>query len=310
MPTIEELTTQDRDLIVVGVDGTSASETAIRWALDYSPFFGPVQPVAAWSLPWWASTPSIMGGQPVTTSEDFVAEVEEAATRALHLADHTKLRAARITQGPAGPTLVEAAAGTSLLVVGTRGRGAIAESVLGSVSSYCAANSPVPVAIIPNSISDNTRPNTAIVAIDGSNASIRALQWAMDNLPPEVAIEAVHVWDSAANTSLEFTALPVDLIRANATRTLNRSIANARDQAANSQRVVRPCPEQGDARTVLRSLSQDIEFLILGARGRSGIAHLLLGSVTTALVHQPDAPTIVVPCLDREHISEEQLAAG
>ena len=239
-----------------------------------------------------------------------MAEVEEAATRALHLTDHAKLRAAQITQGPAGPTLVEAAEGTTLLVVGTRGRGAVTESVLGSVSSYCAANSPVPVAIIPSSTSAHPHPSKAIVAIDGSPASIRALQWAMDNLPPEVSIEAVHVWNSAANTSLEFTALPVDLIRANATRTLNRSIANARDQAVNSQRVIQPCPEQGDPRTVLRHLSQDIDFLVLGARGRSGVAHLLLGSVTTALVHQPDVPTIVVPCLETKRNSEEHFSAG
>ncbi len=310
MSPIQELDTRDRDLMVVGVDGTPASETAIRWALENSAFFGPVQPVAAWSLPWWASTPTIVGGQPVMTSEDFVAEVEEAATRALHLTDHTKLRPARITRGPAGPTLVEAAEGTSLLVVGTRGRGAVAESVLGSVSSYCAANSPVPVAIIPNSTSGNPRANKAIVAIDGSPASIRSLQWALDNLPPAVSIEAVHVWNSAANTSLEFTALPTDLIRANATRTLNRAIANARASAVNSQRLVRPCPEQGDPRTVLRHLSQDTDFLVLGARGRSGVAHLLLGSVTTALVHQPDVPTIVVPCLEGEPNSEGNRAAG
>ena len=42
-------------------------------------------------------------------------------------------------------TLVSAAKQGDLLVVGTRGRGAVAGTILGSTSSYCAANSTVPI---------------------------------------------------------------------------------------------------------------------------------------------------------------------
>lgn len=293
--------------MVVGVDGSPSSEAAVRWALEYSEFFGTVQPVAAWSLPWWAHTPSINGGQPRTSSEDFVAEVEQAANKALDLGEHQELQQALITQGPAGPTLVEAAEKANLLVVGTRGRGAIVDSVLGSVSSYCAANSAVPVAIIPAETEPN--PSKAIVGVDGSEASVLALHWAMDNLPTDIEISVVHVWNSAANTSLEFTALPVDLIRANATRTLNHTIASARAVAGNNRRRLHPIPEQGDPRAVLRDLSGETDLLILGSRGRSGIAHLLLGSVTTALVHQPQVPTIVVPSGQVATASNARLAA-
>lgn len=309
MPSDQKNAAADGDLMVVGVDGSPASEVAIRWALNFADIFGLVQPVAVWSLPWWALTPSVSGGQPRSTSVDFVAEVESAAGRALSLIEDDRLKEATITQGPAGPTLVEASEEASLLVVGTRGRGAFADSVLGSVSSYCAAKSVVPVAIIPNSAETAASPTKAIVGIDGSQGSVDALRWAMDSLPEEIDIRVVHVWNSAANTSLEFTALPVDLIRANATRTLNQTIASARDAASNSQRRLHPNPEQGDPRSVLRELSRDIDLLVLGSRGRSGIAHLLLGSVTTALVHQPLIPTIVVPTDNVPTQNSARLAA-
>ncbi len=53
--------------------------------------------------------------------------------------------------------------------------------------------------------------------------------------------------------------------------------------------------EMGDARNILRDASRGSDMLVVGARGHRGVAHLLLGSVATGLVHQPIVPTIVVP---------------
>ena len=41
-------------------------------------------------------------------------------------------------------------------------------------------------------------------------------------------------------------------------------------------------------------LRLEADLLVLGARGHEGVARLLVGSVTTGLVHQPVVPTIVV----------------
>jgi len=53
--------------------------------------------------------------------------------------------------------------------------------------------------------------------------------------------------------------------------------------------------EYGDARSVLNEQAQSCDVLVVGARGRGGIAHLLLGSVTSALIHQPATTTVIVP---------------
>ncbi len=53
-----------------------------------------------------------------------------------------------VTEGHPASVLTEAAQGAELLVVGSRGHGAFAGMLLGSVSEYCAAHSPCPVVVV------------------------------------------------------------------------------------------------------------------------------------------------------------------
>ena len=52
---------------------------------------------------------------------------------------------------------------------------------------------------------------------------------------------------------------------------------------------------QGDARVALRGIEADAAMLVLGARGHSGIAELVFGSVTSSLIHKPECPVVVIP---------------
>ena len=53
--------------------------------------------------------------------------------------------------------------------------------------------------------------------------------------------------------------------------------------------------EYGDPRTVLMDAAEEADLMVLGSRGHEGVAHLLVGSVTTSLVHKPVVATVVVP---------------
>jgi len=68
----------------------------------------------------------------------------------------------------------------------------------------------------------------------------------------------------------------------------------ARGQAGQPDREVETMALRGDPRSLLRAASADADMLVVGAQGHQGVAHLLLGSVSTALVHQPVVPTVVV----------------
>ena len=52
---------------------------------------------------------------------------------------------------------------------------------------------------------------------------------------------------------------------------------------------------EGDARAVLQQLGPDADLVVVGRRGHGRLAHALLGSVTTSLLHRPVAPLVVVP---------------
>lgn len=51
--------------------------------------------------------------------------------------------------GPPGEVLVDRARGADLLVVGHRGRGAVASAVLGSVGLHCVLHATCPVTVVP-----------------------------------------------------------------------------------------------------------------------------------------------------------------
>ncbi|MFJ9443506.1 universal stress protein [Kitasatospora sp. NPDC101235] len=136
--------------IVVGVDGSPASEQALRWAIDYARAVGgTVHAIAAWEYPafyGWA-------GQGVPTVETF--NPEEIAGKTL---SETITKVAgddagvQITEtvmpGNAARALLEAAKGAALIVVGSRGLGGFTGVLLGSVSRHLTEHAPCPVVVV------------------------------------------------------------------------------------------------------------------------------------------------------------------
>lgn len=133
--------------IVVGVDGSEGSKDALRWAIRQAGFTGAVvEPVIAWQYPmffgWAALGPddSDYGQMAEQTLADTLAEVvgPELPARVQ----------GRVVEGYPPQVLVEASAGAELLVVGSRGYGAFADALLGSVSTYCVHHARGPVTVI------------------------------------------------------------------------------------------------------------------------------------------------------------------
>jgi nucleotide-binding universal stress UspA family protein len=66
----------------------------------------------------------------------------------LHAAGRTKVIAQARDLHAAAEVLVTVSCGANLLVVGSRGRGAFADMLLGSASLHCAQNADCPVVIV------------------------------------------------------------------------------------------------------------------------------------------------------------------
>jgi nucleotide-binding universal stress UspA family protein len=136
--------------IVVGIDGSENSVRALRWALEEARLRGAtIDAVAAWSYPYVVVPGAIVPAQPLA---DQAVDAQEHLDRVLAEVgvDGQDVSVNPIvTEGGAANALVEAAQDADLVVVGSRGHGAL-RSLLGSVSQEVLHHSPCPVVVIPH----------------------------------------------------------------------------------------------------------------------------------------------------------------
>ncbi len=279
---------------MVGVDGSAGSDAAIAWA-------------AAYAVAHRRPLTIVHGaGAPVVT--DFVTDIVEARKQLrIHgrrVADHALGLAQKAGPGldidvhvelqEPRSLLAEAAEGAHLLVLGSRGHGAVLSLLLGSVSVALAAHAPCPVAVVrPAAGDDDRRP--VVVGIDGTSDSASALTFAFElasvqHRPLEVLHAAGEVWlfpapDPASATVLEDVTSDWQLL-------LAESLAGYAEKFPDvtlSSAVVR-----GSAAAALTSASEHASTVVVGARGRSEMTKRLLGSVSRSVVEHAHCTVTVV----------------
>lgn len=134
------------DPIVVGVDGSTSSIGALDWAAsECERTAASLFVVAAWEWPTnygWA-VPLPDGYRPADDAQHLVDECE-ARVRSLH--PSVDVKGVTVEGNPAAE-LVDVSRGASLLVVGSRGHGRLADMLIGSVSKHCAAHAHCPVVV-------------------------------------------------------------------------------------------------------------------------------------------------------------------
>jgi nucleotide-binding universal stress UspA family protein len=134
--------------IVVGVDGSESSKSALRWAVRQAESLaGSVDAVIAWEYPlaWhgWTPPPSHSFEYRVLAGKILAEAVLTTVgpDRPVEIRTH-------VVQGNPASVLLETARGAALLVVGNRGHGGFAEALLGSVSQHCVHHAACPVVVV------------------------------------------------------------------------------------------------------------------------------------------------------------------
>jgi nucleotide-binding universal stress UspA family protein len=131
-------------VVVVGVDGSTSSRDAVRWAARQAMLTGAtLRAVASWR---W---PNYLTRIPPTVhlAEDTAQVLDEVLADALVGFEELEVEK-RVLEGPPGPALLTQADNASLLVVGAQGRAAFPGMLLGSVAEYCVRNGPCPVVVV------------------------------------------------------------------------------------------------------------------------------------------------------------------
>jgi nucleotide-binding universal stress UspA family protein len=133
--------------IVVGVDGTPASDRALRWAIDEAAMRGcPLHVVNAWNyepmVDWRENTvqqaeaeSEALIGEAVRAASDGRAELPEIVRRSL--------------RGYAAEVLEKASEDAALLVVASHTGHRMRQIVLGTTSTHVVRHAHTPVVVIP-----------------------------------------------------------------------------------------------------------------------------------------------------------------
>ena len=139
------------DSIVVGVDGSDASKSALRWAdflartsnshVEAVMVWQPVYPYA-WAGAFWGAAPgeldpSSIAAKILTQTVDDVFGDTRPAGLVL-----------TVLEGGAAEVLLAQGKSARMIVVGSRGHGGFAGLLLGSVSAACAEHATCPVMVV------------------------------------------------------------------------------------------------------------------------------------------------------------------
>jgi nucleotide-binding universal stress UspA family protein len=134
--------------IVVGIDGSDHATKALEWALDEAVVRNAeVDVVHAYT---WH--PDLSELAVLTHEEELAGRADEVLRKTIEPALATRPGVkvnAHAVRGPEAESLMEAAAGADMLVVGSRGRGGFKGLLLGSVSQQCVHHAPCPVVVVP-----------------------------------------------------------------------------------------------------------------------------------------------------------------
>ncbi|MFD5854783.1 universal stress protein [Streptomyces chartreusis] len=277
--------------IVVGVDGSEPSLRAVDWAADEAALRGlPLRLVYA-SL-WERYEGDALAHELGRQSQQVRAQdiVTAAARRAHRRRADVKVLTDSLPEEPEY-ALVRESRTAALLVTGTRGRGGMAEALLGSVSLTVAGHAHCPMVIVRGSHDNAVRPGGRIVVGVGEGAPVR---FAFEEARLRGAsVEAVRAWRSPAHETTDHPLLagePARLHEQEAAQALEKALRGTPADVEVHRRVV-----EGHARTVLADASRDADLLIVGARRRPQHFGLQLGRVAHGVLHHSVCPVAVVP---------------
>ena len=283
--------------IVVGIDGSEAAADALAWAVREAELTDAiVRVVHAWCYPALTYVHALVP-PPTFAREEFVDEARAVVEKVLSPFDQVGAVSIEpvVAEGGATSVLVDHSRSADLLVVGHRGRGGFLGLRLGSVALQCAQHAACPVVVVrPGGQSaPPEHRRRVVVGVDGSEPARRALLWAADEARRrEAALEIVHCWHAR-------TGLPLPTPASTSDRASVESSAHA--VVAGAMRAVEgrsPHPEvilvDAPAASTLVGASAGADLVVVGTRGHGGFAGLLLGSVSTHVLHHAQCPAVIV----------------
>jgi nucleotide-binding universal stress UspA family protein len=277
-----------RRTVLVGVEGLPHSDDALVWAARAAEQRGAV-------LRLVHATGSPILAIDVLDDESFVAGAEtllaKAAARVAEVAPRVDVETLVDRRLPA-QALTDGASGAELVVVGTH-RLSVAERVFaGSLAYQVAAGAACPVVVVPGPVALDA--TGVVVGVDGSADGLEAVALgAAEADRTGQALHVVHAWqEPAVYAAVDVVpAGTAEVVRDAERVALSESVAGLGEKYPDL--VVHELLVHGQPATALLDAAEDSRLVVIGSRGRHGLARLLLGSVSHTVVLHASCPVMV-----------------
>lgn len=282
--------------VIVGVDGSESSNHAVVWAANTAQLTGSDLVVVGVYEPQvggYAASSLAYTGDLVAILKQAAEDTVAAAVQLARTTAPSVQVSGRVVAGTPTSVLTHESAGAAMVVVGSRGLGAIRGLIAGSVSTGVAAHATSPVAVIGHA--PGTGP--VVVGIDGSEIADHALKVAFEQAALRgTGLTVVHTWtDMASNTfgGYEITDEMIQEARDDADKLVAERIA-AHKADFPGVAVSTIVAADGPAHQLLTAAAEGAQLMVLGSRGRGGFAGLLLGSVSQTVLHHAPSPVLII----------------
>lgn len=282
--------------VVVGVDGSAPSLSAVDWAAtDAVRRDRPLHILHA--IVWLPADAPLPSAYAANIHHEAARIVAEAVDRAERAAQGVRITTATPVDS-AAVALLHAAQHACEVVVGNRGHGGFTGLLLGSVGVQVAAHAPCPVVVVRHEQRPpGSEAGRIVVGIDGSHDADEALQFAFDyasSCGAGVTALLAYQWPGSPSRPDDLLPLTFDAddLGEEEQRTLGESTAGWRDSYPDVD--FRTTTVRGRTAAALVEHSAGARLLVVGSRGRGGFSGLLLGSVSQAAIHHAACPVAVL----------------
>ena len=284
--------------IIVGVDGSADADRALRWAAEEaSRERRPLVVVTAAGIDQvgavtWAGAGTYV--VPVSDMIDQVRIVAEDAAASVHKLRPGLLVTAHAAHGDPRETLVELSHQAHLVVVGSRGRGAVRSRLLGSVSTTVARHAHSPVVVCRPDSPGLVRKGV-LVGVGGSAEEEPVLELAfrhasMRGLPLTVR-HSFH--DVFANMYGAHVVAASDQLLEEERLLLAESVAGYSEKYP--EVPVELELARGLAHETLAADSEHWNLIVVGRHPTDSVGRMLSATVATAVIEHARTTVAVVP---------------
>ncbi|MEU8764466.1 universal stress protein [Streptomyces sp. NPDC048659] len=284
--------------IVAGVDGSPESLAAADWAAREAEHRGlPLRIVHAWR---WEPLDLPLLQDPATQQQAAQDVLREAESRVRERHPELQLTARIVGDTPVA-ALLDTALDADLLVIGSRGYGAVTGYLLGSYGQQIIAAARCPVVAVRSRDGASAEPPTGEVLVGQQGSpedSAPALRFAFETAAARGAgVRAVRAWSlppllAYSPSSLALADEAGGLVPYEE-KALREALAPWRERYPDVP--VTEHVELGSAGQVLLSGSGSAQLLVVGRRARRGALGSRIGSVAHAALHLAPCPVAVVP---------------